>query len=54
VLTEITDRMLIFGEWDLRTILASTCTITTGGGPIVVASFARPGPTTKTSPAINL
>ena len=45
--TEITDRMLIFGERHLRTILAEYETpTTTGGDPIAAASSARPGPTT--------
>jgi putative transposase len=44
--TEITDQMLIFGERHLRTIMAVTRPITTGGDPIEAASSARPGPTT--------
>jgi putative transposase len=50
--TEITDRMLIFGQRHLRTILASTRATTTDDVPIAAASSARPGPTTlsPTSP----
>jgi putative transposase len=40
--TEVTDRILIFGERHLRTILAHY----TGRRPIAAASSARPGPTT--------
>jgi hypothetical protein len=49
---EVTDRMLIFGERHLRTILASTRPITTDGGPIGAVSSARLGPITllRTSP----
>jgi hypothetical protein len=50
--TEITDRMLIFSERHLRTILAQYETLTTGGGPIEAVSSTRHGPTTlsRTSP----
>ena len=48
--TEVTDRMLIFGERHLRTILAQYEPITTGGDPIAAASSARPGPTTRRGP----
>ena len=41
--TEVTDRMLIFGERHLRTILAEYEAITTDGDPIAAASSARPG-----------
>jgi putative transposase len=51
--TEVTDRMLIFGERHLRTILAKMKPITTGGDLIAAASSARPGPTipSQTFPA---
>jgi putative transposase len=50
--TEITDRMLIFGERHLRTILTEYQGITTDGDPIAAASSARPSPITlpRTSP----
>ena len=50
--TEVTDRMLIFGERHLRTILAQYEAHYNGGDPIAAASSARPGPTTpsRTSP----
>src|SRR6476646_4256786 len=44
--TEVTDRMLIFGQRHLRTILAQYEPITTDVGPIAAASSARRGPTT--------
>ena len=52
--TEVTDRMLIFGERHLRTVLAEYARpTTTDDGPIAAASSARPGPTTPplTSPS---
>jgi putative transposase len=51
--TEITDRMLIFGERHLRTILAKYEAHYNGRRPIAAASSARPGQTTpsQTSPA---
>ena len=45
--TKITDRMLIFGERHLRTILAPYETLATDGDPIAVASSARPAPATR-------
>jgi hypothetical protein len=50
--TEITDRMLIFGERHLRTILTQYEGHYKGGDLIAAASSARPGPTTlpRTSP----
>jgi putative transposase len=45
--TEITDRMLIFGERHLRTIMAHYETHYNGRRPIEAASSARPGPTTQ-------
>jgi Integrase core domain len=44
--TEVTDRMLIFGQRHLRTILAQYEAHYNGRRPIAAASFARPGPTT--------
>ena len=44
--TEVTDRMLIFGERHLRTILAEYAAITTGGDLIAAAISARRSPTT--------
>ena len=44
--TEITDRILIFGERHLRTIMAHYETHYNGRRPIEAASSARPGPTT--------
>ena len=51
--TEVTDRMLIFGQRHLRTILARMRLTTTDDAPIAAASSARPGPTTlsPTSPS---
>jgi transposase InsO family protein len=43
--TEVTDRMLIFGERHLRTILAKYEAHYDGGDLIAAASSARPGPT---------
>ena len=43
--TEVTDRMLIFGQRHLRTILAQYETHYNGGDLIAAASSARPGPT---------
>ena len=51
--TEVTDRMLIFGERHLRLVLAEyEPGTTTDDDPIAAASSARPGPTTPspTSP----
>ena len=48
--TEVTDRMLIFGQRHLRTILAQHEAHYNGRRPIAAASSARPGPTTL-SPA---
>jgi putative transposase len=50
--TEVTDRMLIFGQQHLRTILAQYEAHYNGRRPIAAASSARPGPTTlsPTSP----
>ena len=50
--SEVTDRMLIFGQRHLRTILDQYAPITTDGAPIAAASSARPAPTTPslTSP----
>ncbi len=50
--TEVTDRMLIFGERHLRTILAQYAAPTTGGALIAAVSSARRGPITllRTSP----
>ena len=52
--TEVTDRMLIFGERHLQTILAQYQAhyFTTDGAPIAAASSIRPGQTTlsQTSP----
>jgi hypothetical protein len=42
--TEITDRMLIFGQRHLRTILASTSGNKTGDALIVAVSFRPPRP----------
>ena len=52
VRTEITDRMLIFGERHLRSSSPSTRPTTTDDDPTAAASSARPGPTTRppTSP----
>jgi transposase InsO family protein len=50
--TEVTDRMLIFGQRHLRTILAQYEAHYNGRRPIAAASSTRPGPTTlpPTSP----
>ena len=50
--TEVTDRMLIFGQRHLRTILAEYEVHYNGRRPTAAAIFARPGPTTlsRTSP----
>jgi Integrase core domain len=50
--TEVTDRMLIFGQRHLRTILAEHEVHYNGRRPIAAASSARRGPTTRlpTSP----
>jgi len=50
--TEVTDRMLIFGERHLRSILAQYAWHYNGRRPIAAASSSRPGPTTlsPTSP----
>jgi putative transposase len=50
--TEVTDRMLIFGERHLRLVLAGYGPTTTGDGPVAAANFARRGPITlsPTSP----
>ena len=50
--TEVTDRMLIFGERHMRMILAEYKAITTDGALIAAASSAHRGPTTlpPTSP----
>ena len=49
---EVTDRMLIFGQRHLRTVLADYAAHYNGRRPIAAASSARPGPTTlsPTSP----
>jgi transposase InsO family protein len=44
--TEVTDRMLIFGERHLRWVLASTKRTTTDADPTAAASCTRRGPTT--------
>ncbi len=44
--TEVTDRMLIFGERHMRTVLAQYETHYNGHGPIAADSSARRGPTT--------
>jgi transposase InsO family protein len=44
--TEITDRMLIFGERHLRSVLAESKPTTTDGHPTAAASSAHPGPIT--------
>ncbi len=44
--TEVTDRMLIFGQRHLRTILVQYAPTTTGDAPIAAASSTRPGPIT--------
>jgi putative transposase len=44
--TEVTDRMLIFGERHLRLVLAITRPTTTDAAPTAVGSSGRPGPTT--------
>jgi putative transposase len=41
--TEVTDRMLIFGQRHLRTILAQYAATTTDGGPIAASCSTRPG-----------
>jgi len=50
--TEVTDRILIFGERHLRSILAQYAWHYNGDDPIAAASSSRPGPTTlsPTSP----
>jgi putative transposase len=50
--TEITDRMLIFGQRHLQSILAQYEAHYNGRRPIAAASSARPGPITlpRTSP----
>jgi putative transposase len=50
--TEITDRMLIFGERHLRSVLAEYAGTTTDTAPTAATSSGRPGPTTppRTSP----
>jgi putative transposase len=50
--TEITDRMLIFGQRHLQSILAQYEVHYNGRRPIAAASSARPGPITlpRTSP----
>jgi putative transposase len=45
VRTELTDRLLIFGERHLRTALAGTPATTTAGGHIERCNFARHAPT---------
>jgi putative transposase len=44
--TEVTDRMLIFGQRHLRAIWTSTRPTTTDGAPIAASSSNHPGPTT--------
>jgi len=44
--TEVTDRMLIFGERHLRLVLACYAAHYNGRRPIAVDSSGRPGPTT--------
>ena len=53
VRTEVTDRMLIFGERHLRTVLAQYTPHYNGRGPIAAASSGHRGPTTPspTSPS---
>jgi hypothetical protein len=46
VRTEVTDRMLIFGERHLRTVLAHYVTHYNRRRPIAAATSARPGPIT--------
>ena len=50
--TEVTDRMLIFSERHLRSVLAEYEAHYNGAGPVAAASCTRPGPTTPspTSP----
>jgi putative transposase len=48
--TEITDRMLIFGERHLRLVLAEYAAHYNRRRPIAAASSARPGPTTPPPP----
>ena len=42
--TEVTDRMLIFGERHLRSVLAEYAGTTTDNGHTEAADSARPGP----------
>ena len=51
--TEVTDRMLIFGQRHLRTILDEYAAHYNGPRPIAVSCCTRPGPTTlsPTSPS---
>ena len=44
--TEVTGRMLVFGQRHLQTILAQSEAHYNGRRPIAAASFARPGQTT--------
>ena len=50
--TEVNDRMLVFGERHLRSVLAEYEAHYNGAGPIAAANCARPGLTTPspTSP----
>ena len=45
--TEVTDRMLVFGERDLRVVMAQYAAHYNGRRPTVVATSARPGPTIR-------
>jgi len=48
--TEVTDRMLIFGQRHLRTILVQYAAHYNGRRPIAAASSTRPGPITRRRP----
>ena len=53
VRTEVTDRMLIFGEWHLRRVLAAYAPITTGGGPHRSLELRPPRPDAPVSKPIR-